>query len=551
MDGERRVVSAIAIADERIVALGDDEVARSAGSRARIIELAGRTVIPGFVDTHAHMDREGMRRAYPSLRGCRSVSDVLDVVRREAATRRPGEWVVLGPLGEPPFHMEQAETLAEGRLPDRRELDAAAPDHLVWIRAPWGYWSNRPPFVHVFNSRALGICGIGRGATSGNPRVEIELDAAGEPTGRIAETHFSSILEFVVSGVPRVTRAQLRDALLTGMRASAAQGTVAVYEGHGVSEDLRAVYEDVHAAGEQTIRAYLTLALPPWRSMAEMERFAAEAARIAGGRGRGDDLLTVGGVFLAYGGDSAVREASDAAWPYTGWAAFKEQCVSPDEYLELCRIFARHRLRVGTIVGGAAATFDTIDRVLSTWEAVDATTPMRDLRWVLVHTALLDRARDVPRIRRLGAVITTQPSSYLHRSGLDAVASGVAPNDLMPYRDWVADDLRWSLSTDNKPYAMPFTIWVAMARREMREGRVLGPDQRIGFGDALAAATIEGAYASFAEERRGSLEPGKLADLVIADRDPTTDVDAVRDLTAAATMIGGRAVHDPSGLLGA
>jgi predicted amidohydrolase YtcJ len=553
MDPARARATGLAVRGERIAAIGnDDEVGAAGGPNSRLIDLAGQTVIPGLIDTHAHMDREGLRRFYPSLRECRSIADVQAVVRREAAKRPSGEWIVLLPLGEPPFHMQQAELLAERRFPDRRDLDAAAPDHPVLIRAPWGYWSNRPPFVHVLNSAALQRCGIGRGATSPHRPVQVELDGDGEPTGRVLESHFSSIAEYgVLAGTPRVTPTLRRRALLDAMRLSAAAGTTAVYEGHGVADELRETYADLHASGEQTVRAYLSLALPPWRSTADVDRFAAEASRIAGDRGHGDAMLTLGGVFLAYGGDDDVRAACDAAWPYTGWAAFKEQAVAPDEYAELCRILARHRLRVGTIVGGAAASTDTLDRVLSVWESVDREYPIRDLRWVLVHTALLDVARDAPRVRGLGAVITTQPSSYLHRSGLDAVRRGVAPADLMPYRDWTSERLHWALSTDNKPYDMFFTIWTAMARREMTRGEIIGPAQRIGFDDALRAATLDGAYASFAERDRGSLEVGKLADLVVLADDPSKMApDAAKDMRPVATLIGGRVASDSEGLFG-
>src|SRR3954464_13754882 len=149
VDAAFSTARALAVKGRRIVALGDDaDVLATAGTATRRgaprraaaaapprVDLGGRTVLPGFVDTHAHMDREGLRHAYRHLQDCRSIADVQAVVRREAARRSPGEWIVLGRLGEPPFHLAPEQTLAERRYPDRRDLDAAAPDHPVWIRS--------------------------------------------------------------------------------------------------------------------------------------------------------------------------------------------------------------------------------------------------------------------------------------------------------------------------------------------------------------------------------------------------------------------------------
>jgi predicted amidohydrolase YtcJ len=549
VDAKDRVVEAIAIAGGKIEATGSTESILAASGDAHVYDLGGRSVVPGFIDSHAHIDREGQRRAHAGLGDCRSIADVQDVVRREAARAVPGGWVLLGPLGRPPFHLDQTETLAEGRYPDRHDLDAVAPDHPVWIQAPWGYWSNRPPFVHVLNSAALRSCGITRDSRAGVPSVEIERDPTGEPTGRILERYYTLLAEHdVLRAAPRITPEVRLGALRLGTRLALESGTTGVFEGHGVAAELLESYRKLRERDELAIRAWLPYSLPPWRTVDEVERMVTDWAHLAAGRGFGDEWLRLTGVYLAYGGDPRVRDIVDEAWPYTGIGGWKDQANDHDEYAALCRLFARRGLRVGTIVGGAHAAGDTLDRVLSVWEAVDREWPIRHLRWVLEHATIVDAERDVPRIRRLGAVLTTQPGSYLHRSGLEAVESGIEAKRWMPFRDWTEAGLTWSLSTDNKPYQMLFAIWTAMARTEIREGRVLAPDQCLTFDQALRAATRAGAAVCLEEDRRGTLEPGKLADLVVLSDDARQLAPAkIRDLGIDLTMIGGRVMHVRSG----
>src|SRR5262245_1167055 len=155
LDRRRPAVTALAIGAGRIVASGGRADVRALkGRRTRVVDLAGATVIPGLVDAHAHLDREGLKRIYPSLERCRSIADVQAVIRQFAATRPKGEWITTMPLGVPPFYLDPAAGLVERRWPTRADLDVAAPDHPVYIRGIWGYW-HRPPGQSMANIRPL------------------------------------------------------------------------------------------------------------------------------------------------------------------------------------------------------------------------------------------------------------------------------------------------------------------------------------------------------------------------------------------------------------
>ena len=536
------VAEALAVKGDRLLAVGpSDRIAAMAGPGTRRLDVGGRSVVPGFVDTHAHLDREGLRRAYPDLQACRSIADVQAVVRRAVTHVPPGEWVVLLPGGQPPYHLAPEQSLAERRFPDRHDLDAVAPDHPVWIRAVFGLWNNTPPFVHVLNSAGLRACGITRDTPPPTSTVEIERDVAtSDLTGRVLERHLWPAAEFtILRAAPRFTREVRARGLREAMRLSAAAGTTSVFEGHGVAAEVRELYHEVHDAGEQTVRAYLPLSLPPWRTLGEVDAMLADGAPGAGGRGTGDDWLTVGGVYLQYGGHPEVAAAHQAAWPYTGWAGFTDQCNDPEAYRALCRLAARRRWRVATV--GLTA----VDAVLSVWEDVAREHPIQDLRWVLVHGLAMEPARDYPRLARLGCVVTTQPSSYVHRSGLGLVRSGVDPERLLAHRDYIDAGIPWALSSDNKPYWLMFTLWAAVTRRAMGGDAVVGRGQRVSVPEALRALTWAGAYTSCAEDRLGSLEPGKLADLLVLSDDlMRVPPDALKDVEVELTMVGGRIVHD-------
>ena len=536
-DSRRPVVSALAVADGRITATGGrGEVERRRDRSARVIDLRGATVIPGLVDAHAHLDREGLKLIYPSLARCRSIADIERLIRTHAANRKPGEWIVTMPVGAPPFYQGVPDCLADRRWPTRTDLDAAAPDHPVYVRGIWGYW-NRPPVHSVANSRALARAGVTRD-TVPPPGVEIAKDAAGEPTGLFIERNLIQTLEFtLMREAPRFTAADRLRALRVSQRHYAARGVTAVYEGHGIAPEVLAAYRQSHARGELRLRCALAVS-PTWDA-AEAGRAIPDLAAWAGGRGLGDDRLRVSGVCLHYGGDAGVARILHEAQPYTGWAGFVESANDAAAYLEQAELAARHGLRVNTLVTRC------LPEVLDAWEAVARRHPIRDLRWVLVH---LNAAtpEQLARIRGLGVVATTNPISYLYRSAGDEVARlGGAADQLLPHRSLARHRIPFGIATDNKP-ADPWVAFAAVvARRDMRTGTVVGERERLTRTQALAALTQGGAWVTFAERERGRLAPGWAADLAVLEHDPlTAPLEALVGQTARLTLVGGEIVHD-------
>ena len=537
VDGSDSVHQALAGRGEEVMAVGNDgDVMALAGRDTSVIDLQGRTVIPGIIDIHAHMDREGLKRIPPSLDGARSIDEVLAAVRHEVAQKRPGEWVVTMPIGEPPNYADVPEYLAEGRFPTRWELDRVSPGNPVYIRGIWTPW-NVPPSVSVANSAALHLAGVDRHTKEPDSSVTIDRDASGEPTGILTDYgQFPSVEFTLMKIVPRFTHTQRVEALRESIRLYNSVGTTGTYEGHGVAPEVLRAYKQLWEGGEMTVRCHL-VSNPAWSSTGQATREMERWSHSASGAGFGDAMLQVTGCYIDYRGSRYAARARSAELPFTGWAGFVPGYNPPGRFRELVRLAARYDLRVNTIVR------HTLDEVLEVFEEIHEEVPIQRRRWVIQHILHTD-TEQLRRIRKLGLLIETIPLTELWLRGNSFVdeprlhASGVS------HRSYLNEGVRFGFGTDNKPYNPFATLWSAVARSERRTGKVLGPDQRLSRLEALRAFTLGGAYFCFAEDRRGSLEPGKLADLaVLSEGLLTMPEDRIPELHSLLTMVGGSIVH--------
>lgn len=540
VDAEFSIAQAVAIAGDRVVAVGGDrEVSALATKESRFIDLAGKTVMPGLIDGHAHMDREGLKDVFPSLAGARSVAEVCDRIAAIARTKRPGEWIVTMPVGEPPYYWDLPEALAEKRYPNRHDLDRAAPDNPVYIRSIWGFWRHTMPLVSIANSRALALAGIDRYTVAPVSTIEIQRDfATGEPNGVFLEWTMMPMVELSLMKVAPGFRAEDRvDTLPRAMAAYHRFGTTSVFEEHGAAGELVRAYMESRRRGELTMRTTL-VASPNWGCVAPG---TSPAALLEGwgsflaGPGLGDDWLKLGGLILEVGGSPEHKLRLQSA-PYTGWAGFNyDIALDRPRALEVMIEAARLGIRVIGIWPYVIELFEEVNKVV----------PLRGRRWVLGHVSALSPAQ-IEAVVRLDLVVTTHTNRYIYKEGhlLRERLGSTRENEISPLRTLRQAGVPVSLASDNVPTSLFYPVWQAVSRYNRTVDGAVGAGEALSREDALRSATIDGAVVTFDESKKGSIEPGKYADLAVLDGDPLSiAIERLKDIRALATLVGGKLVH--------
>jgi len=538
LDPNSTIADAIAVSGDRIVAVGDaPSVTAAAGANAKHIDLAGRTAIPGLIDGHAHMDREGLKLRLPSLAGATCIGDILERIAAEARDARPGEWIVTMPVGDPPYYSGVPGNLREGRVPTRQELDEVAPDNPVYIRAIWGHWRNTLPLVSIANSAALEIAGITRDTIPPAATIQIDKDhATGEPTGVIHEFNYKPLVEHtLMSVIPRFTLEDRIAGLRDSMRLYNAVGTTSVFEGHGIAAEVLAAYQALRDEGPMPVRAHLMFS-PSWPAPDSdvvgglLDSWGAWLS----GRGLGDAYLRVGGLYTEsdYSEENLLRTGTS---PYSGWAGFNYDAALPEDVMvDMMIDAARHDIRIGSFT----------PNILDLYEKVDKIVPIGGKRWVIEHIGVLT-PDEIARIRDLGIVLTVYTGRYVYQDGaMHTRELGADAGHLAPLRSLLDAGVHVSLATDNVPPSMFHPVWHATARIAEETGAPISPEQCLSREEALACASREGAYLTFEENVKGTLEPGKFADIAVLSEDPLTiEESQIPNITADLVLTGGEIVY--------
>lgn len=535
------IVEAVLVEGKRIAAVGGAAELLGAFPDADVVDVGGRTILPGLIDTHAHLDREGLKQLGPSLADCRSVDDILQVIEAGVAQAPPGAWIVTMPAGSPPCYWDGPETLREGRLPNRAELDRVAPDNPVYIRPIWGYWRHAPnpeSLLSAANSLALARSGIDDAAEPPGASVILHRDADGRLDGRITEHTAMPIVELLMlDAATRFTREDRVAALEAGMRAYAGFGTTSIYEGHGVAPEVFRAYAACRAEGALLLRSRLTHS-PAWGSVAGADPAAvvAQWAYWAGNGGLGDEMLSMEGLFVEFrqNPDDLLRAR---AAPYTGWAGFHYDSALPREQLKAVLVAAaRNDIRCVAIAPDIIDLLAEVDRVV----------PLAGRRWVVQHFGPLSKAR-CETAARLGLVLTPLTIRYIYKEGAagGALAGLADPEDHVPLARLSEMGIPVTLGSDNAPPSLFHSVWHATARRDRDGALVPDASQALSRMEALRAATAHGAYLTFEEAQKGALAPGMLADFAVLSDDPLgCSEDTLPHIRSHLSVVGGKVVHD-------
>jgi predicted amidohydrolase YtcJ len=535
VDPDFSIAQAIALKNGRIAAVGVDKdiLPKERGANTRVIDLAGKMILPGLIDAHVHALGAALSEYRTKLPPLGSIADIQSYIRERARVVPKGEWIVV-PRTLPP-------RLKDMRMPTRHDLDVA-PDHPVAFDGSY-VWSA--------NTRALQISGITRDTP--NPAGgEVVKDEKGEPNGILRNA--SGLLK----GVQRsetFTAEEKTDALKKMLAMYAAAGLTSVGD-RAVGPEDAAIFEKLHAGKQLPVRTVLTWRINANRPIEQIER---EINASKWTTGLGDNWLKFGTFKVTLDGGQSVGTAYQRM-PYGPFGRQLYGQTDPDargtlfvEPDKLYRIYKAARAKGWQLTahaqGGAA-----IDTLLNVFERLDKDKPIRGERHHVMHGSFMSEDA-VKKIKRLGVGVDAQPGwVYLDVPALQRVFGLQNMKWFFPLKSFLQEGIPVAGGTDHmighgkdnavNPYNPFLNIW-ACVTRNTTEGKVFNPEQRISREDALRMYTNGAAWVHFTEKENGSLEIGKLADLVVIDRDLLkVPVDQIKQIQPLMTIIDGRIVYE-------
>jgi predicted amidohydrolase YtcJ len=515
VDERFTIAQAVAIQGDRIVAVGSNQqIAQLAGANTRRVDLMGKSVIPGLIDNHMHL----LRAASTWVRelrfdGVESRKQAIEMLRARVKAVGPGEWVYnIGGWAHQQF--------ADDPKPfTREELDQIAPDNPV---------SLQESYYQVFlNSRALQLLGIETNKPDPPEFVKgsIVRDANGKPTGVIRGDIAAT--RPVAAKLPKVAPEQLEAASRALVQDMNRAGLTAVGV-PGCNADVLEIFQKWKAQDRLNVRIFCIDGAGAGNPE-QVDRAIAQIPRIK--LFQGDSYID--NIFF---GETVYQPLHDPMF------AVKSD-PTPDQ-LQQWRRMAMEIAKAGLPLHVHAELHDTIDAFLDQIEAVNKEHPIKSLRWTLAHVNQINAAQ-LERMKKLGMYAAVHPWAVIN-GGIMHEEFGDGAYDMPPLATIQNSGIQWGLGTDGTAanQTLPFTTLYFAVTGKMAGGAKVNR-QTISREDALIAHTRKNAYLVFQENSLGSIQPGKLADLVVLNRDYlTVPADQIRSIKPVMTMVGGRIVYD-------
>ena len=526
VDPARTWAEAVAIRGDEIVYVGGNKgAARYVGPRTRVVNLAGKMVLPGFQDAHVHPLWAGVELLHCALFDLQTREEYARAVAEYAALHPKAKWIQGSGWSLAPF---------PGGIPTRQELDAVVSDRPVFLISRDGHTA-------WVNSKALEAAGITRN-TPDPERGRIDRDKDGEPIGALQE----SAIDLVGTLVPPITPEQARQGLKFAIQEMNRFGITSLQVASvslGDSGGFNALdtFRDVDRSGALTARVVLSLTWDPEKGDEQIQDFLRARREYTQGRVRAHTVK----IF-----QDGVIEAKTAAVlaPYVGTEDDTGMAlVEPEALKRIVTKLDKEGFQVHFHAIGDAAIRQSFDAL----EAARAANGARDSRHHLSHIQLF-HPDDIPRFRELGAVANFQPLWALADTYINELTLPFLPPETHPWIYPIGSVLRsgavvafgsdWSVSSVNP--LEEIEVAVRRADPTKPDEAPYLPDERIDLRDAIAAFTINAAYVNFHDDRTGSIEPGKLADLVVLDQNLfAIDANQISEAKALVTVLGGKLVY--------
>ena len=526
VDKNFKIAEAVAIRDGKFLAVGrNTNILALAGRGSVKIDLKGKTIIPGLIDSHNHMEEAGEALYKVPLGKAKTVAEALTLIKEWAAKTKPGEWIRGGgwhPLAQ----------LQEKRYLTRWEIDSVAPDNPVFL----------PTVGHfvMCNSYAMRLAGITKD-TPNPPGGEIKRDPmTGEPNGVFSEAAIP-LVSNVVPPWPFDLRVKMfKDA----MQIFNSGGLTSVVVGVTDPESFK-IYQHIWDKREATMRVSLmycpTGEAIPAESLEEWKRIIRGIGCYSD---FGDDWLSFSGIKLIVDGGMTLKTAYMRD-PYPHDTTYYGSLLIPPERLnKLVAICNRYNWRVGIHCVGDAA----IDKVLDAYEYANKDKSIAGRRFILIHASLI-QLDQMERAKKLGVRVDLQNDFMWDKAAtVERFLGKEKANRACPTR-WMIDHMGIGSIGAGTDYPVntynPFINMYVMVTRKDKNGVVYGANQAITRQEALRLYTIGSAAYSFKEDVKGSIEPGKLADLVVISNDILTcPEESIKDIKPVTTIVGGKIVYE-------
>jgi predicted amidohydrolase YtcJ len=519
VDKEDSIVEAVAVKDNRIIATGStSKVNKLVGEGTEVIDLGGKTMLPGLIDTHTHPNGAAVRLYEINCRSppVKSISEILEMVAAKAAKLEPGKWI-------------RGTNYNDIKLEDKRhitrwELDEAAPENPVFISKETGH-------LYVVNSRALELAGI----TKDTPDPlggSIDRDVSGIPTGLLYETAGSLVSNLI----PPYSVDEIAEGLRKVWDQFSEWGITTTHDASAHRDAIKA-YQKLLGEGVHQVRTLLMVSARRPDGSDPLQAMTTLGIR----SGFGDDWLKVMSLKIMGDGSGSGGSAAVYTPQHRGMKDLGLMTTSPEEI---------ERLTIGAHTAGIRVSIHSIgdrgvDVALDAIEKAQSLKPIPDMRHRIEHNSVCT-PKQLERIKALG-VAPSSSIGYMYGIGDDYVENfgpervrWLHPHRTMQEMGIIAGGNNDYAVTDYSPMVQ---IYEAVVRKTMT-GQLVSPEESIGVMDAIRVYTWNGAYIGKEEDIKGSIEPGKLADMVVLDRDIlTVPQEEIKDIQVITTMVDGKIVY--------
>ena len=534
VDRNFTIAEAVAISGDTIIAVGTTEsILRLSGDKTKVIDLDGKTVIPGLTDSHLHPESASVSELFDEIPDVNTISQLLDWIKSQAGKKREGEWIIF-----PKFFSTR---LIEMRQPSLNELDNAAPSNPVFLDGSFG---------GMINSAAMKLSNIK--SDTDHPGI-IKDRNTGLPTGFIRASAFKLLK---IPEKKELSYEERQEALIEMLKRYNRYGITSLFSGTGNLESVR-IYQDMSANKTLTARIYQNILLRTAGPVSK-ESVTETLKNYEGSTGTGDKWVRIGPLKVFMDGGIL----TGTAWLQEPWGekAGKIFGIEDPSYRGIVNYSREELLDIVSVANEfnwsftAHATGDgSVNLLLDVFKEVDRMKSIKDKRFSIIHGNFFStEAIDI--MRELGVYANVQPAwFYKDADAMVSILGNKRVESFHPNRSMIdagvminggSDHMvKWDANTSINPYNPFLAMWAMISRKTWR-GTVVGAEEAVTREEALKIYTINNAYASFEESLKGSIEPGKLADMaVLTDDYLSCPEDDIKNIEAFITITGGRIVY--------